>query len=48
MGTAIDADYKWRAVITVVNSAIPILYHLRAIAPSYHHNHAAPRTVLGN
>lgn len=47
MGAAIEAGYGWLAVLTVVNSAVSLVYYLRVLGPVYLGSPATPRAVLG-
>lgn len=47
MGAVIEAGYAWLAVLTVVNSAISLVYYLRVLAPSYLETTESAQPVLG-
>lgn len=47
MCAAIDACYTWLAVLTVINSAISLVYYWRVVAPAYLGAPAAARPKLG-
>jgi NADH-quinone oxidoreductase subunit N len=46
IGAVIEADYAWLAVVTVINSAISLVYYLRVLAPSYLETRESPQPVL--
>ncbi len=48
MGAVIDAGYAWLAVLTVVNSAVSLVYYFRVLAPAYLGATSAPRPLLGH
>ena len=47
MGAAIDAGYMWLAVLTVINSAVSLVYYLRVLGPAYLEEPGRPRPALG-
>lgn len=47
MGAVIDAGYTWLAVLTVVNSAISLVYYLRVLGPAYLGESAGRRPTMG-
>ncbi len=47
MGAVIEAGYMWLAVLTVINSAISLVYYLRVLGPAYLGGPGEPRPVMG-
>lgn len=47
MGAVIEAGYAWLAVVTVINSAISLVYYFRVLAPTYLETSESPQPVLG-
>jgi len=47
MGAVIEAGYMWLAVLTVINSAVSLVYYLRVLGPAYLEEPGRPRPALG-
>lgn len=48
MAAVIDAGYLWLAVLTVINSAISLVYYLRVLAPVYFDDSRMKRPLIGH
>lgn len=47
MAAVIDSGYTWLAILTVINSAISLVYYLRVLGPAYVDEAQVERPVIG-